>query len=68
MFFVLGKTLELNLLILGFRLRRSDPFCHIFTALGPGPGLLYRRFWKRLEKYKKGQKKGAEMDAFGWFS
>ena len=61
MFFVLGGTLGLSLLICGLRL---GTFGYVFVDLWPDPGALFRVFWKRFEKGSKKKKKGAEMDVF----
>ena len=58
MFFVLGGTLGLSLLICGLRLGTFwGLFWYDFLGLWPDPGPLCRVFWKRLEKGSKKKRK-----------
>ena len=57
MFFVLGGTLGLSLLICGLRLGTRGPFWCVFVGLWPDPGPLFQIFWKRLEKRSKRKRK-----------
>ena len=60
MFFVLGGTLGLSLLIVGLRLGTFGVnFGVCFATLWPDPGPFFRVFWKRLEKGQKRSEKGS---------
>ena len=64
-FFVIGSTLGLNLLILGLRLGALGYHFGVFLRLWGQTLDPFLTFLEKARKrYKKGQKKEAEMDAF----
>ena len=64
MFLALGGTLGLSLVILGLRLGAFQVHFGVFVRLSCQTLRLFTRFLEQARKrYKKGEKKGAEMAA-----